>query len=476
MMKSQGPAVTCSPPRKKKPWRTDNNIAKINNKIQHLIQSNASSSDEVLFKLKYKVPNKSDKKAVEREHLTIFKRTCCGLDVVNPCQECGIQKLKCVDCSLENNDNKWISFKRYEKERVQNADGTQETKNTRVLTTVKATYKQFFDSLYEFLPKYLRHYWVSKWDKFHRHLFFDHFPETTLAMHTDFSATYATTGQDEATCHQARTCIQQVFVVSYVIIDSQGRRTQQNESLHFWGENDNNSCPSNYVFHNTCVKYIIQKYQEKFGNKFTKLAVFSDGCAEQYKSSQMTFIRGETNIQEIIHTYAPTAQFKCCCDSAGSDTKSFMRRAEQNDQVRATNAWEVFAYLHDNMPKPNLSQNRLYQFKITDRNNYYVLRELDTTDPIREWMQKPDHNVVFLRESVGAKKGQKLIEIRGIYQIRVSNMMEQQSIMHRNITCACVACIRSKYAFCQTNSTWTEKNLAEILTRQALINRARATV
>ncbi len=86
-------------------------------------------------------------------------------------------------------------------------------------------------------------------------------------------------------------------------------------------------------------------------------------------------------------------------------------------------------------------------------------------------MQKPDHNVVFLRKSVGEKKGQKLIGIRGIYQIRVSNMMEQQSIMHRNITCACVACVQSNYAFCQTNSTWTEKNLAEILTRQASINR-----
>jgi hypothetical protein len=33
--------------------------------------------------------------------------------------------------------------------------------------------------------------------------------------------------------------------------------------------------------------------------------------------------------------------------------------------------------------------NTLSTFKIKDRNNYYVLREQDTTDPIREYMQKP---------------------------------------------------------------------------------------
>ena len=222
------------------------------------------------------------------------------------------------------------------------------------------------------------------------------------------------------------------------------------------------------------MKYIIQMYQEKFSNKFTKLAVFSDGCAEQYKSShaahEMTFLRAETNIQEIIHTYAPTAQFKCCCDSAGSDTKTFMKRAERNGQVRATTSWEVFVYLHANMPKPNPAQNRLSQFKITDRNNYYVVREQETTGEMLDWMQKPSHNVVFLRDSVGEKNGQKLTGIRGIYQIRVDNSMEEQCIMHRNITCACNSCVHSDYASCATNSTWTAKNLSrEDIESQAAI-------
>ena len=114
-------------------------------------------------------------------------------------------------------------------------------------------------------------------------------------------------------------------------------------------------------------------------------------------------------------------------------------------------------------------QNRLSQFKITQLNNYYVLREQDKNGEVTEWMKKVGHNVVFHRESVGDKNGQKLNGIRGVYQIRVDNSMEQQSIKYRNITCACIACVQSNYAFCETNSTWTAKNLRrEVVDPQAL--------
>ena len=113
-------------------------------------------------------------------------------------------------------------------------------------------------------------------------------------------------------------------------------------------------------------------------------------------------------------------------------------------------------------------QNRLSQFKITQRNNYYVLREQDKNGEVTEWMKKVGHNVVFHRESVGDKNGQKLNGIRGVYQIRVNNSMEQQYIKYRDITCACIACVQSNYAFGETNSTWTAKNLRrEVVDPQA---------
>ena len=58
------------------------------------------------------------------------------------------------------------------------------------------------------------------------------------------------------------------------------------------------------------------------------------------------------NINEIVHTFAPTAQFKCCCDSAGNDTKAYMKRAERNGTARANSGGEVFKHLY-HMPQPD---------------------------------------------------------------------------------------------------------------------------
>ena len=83
------------------------------------------------------------------------------------------------------------------------------------------------------------------------------------------------------------------------------------------------------------------------------------------------------------------------------------------------------------------------QFKITARHNFYVAREAKQTQELQEWRKKTDNNnIVILRESVGAKKGQKLIGMRRIYQIRVNDQMDEQCVMHRNITCACSACVQ----------------------------------
>jgi hypothetical protein len=137
-------------------------------------------------------------------------------------------------------------------------------------------------------------------------------------------------------------------------------------------------------------------------------------------------------------------------------------------------------YLHDNMPKPNPSQNRQSQFKITERHNYYVIREKDLTPKIQEWRQRADHDVIFLRESVGEKRGQKFSGIRGIYQIRVNNQVDdEQSVLYRNITCAFVACIQSNYDACLTDATWTHKSLnndAAQERRQAAINQREANL
>ena len=52
----------------------------------------------------------------------------------------------------------------------------------------------------------------------------------------------------------------------------------------------------------------------------------------------------------------------------------------------------------------------------------------------------------------------------------MSNTLDQECIMYRNITCACSACFHSNYIDCATNSTWTPKS-REVVGQQALGNR-----
>ena len=55
--------------------------------------------------------------------------------------------------------------------------------------------------------------------------------------------------------------------------------------------------------------------------------------------------------------------------------------------------------------------------------------------------------------------------------------MEPQTIMHRNITCACSSCVVSNYDSCLTNSTWTTKTLEKERPEvQASENRARTNI
>jgi hypothetical protein len=99
------------------------------------------------------------------------------------------------------------------------------------------------------------------------------------------------------------------------------------------------------------------------------------------------------------------------------------------------------------------------QFKITARHYLYIAREAELTQEMQEWRRKTVNNIVILRESVGEKKRQKLNGVRGIYQIRVKDKMDEQCVMHRNITYACSAGVQSNYDAFLANATWAHKSL-----------------
>ena len=185
----------------------------------------------------------------------------------------------------------------------------------------------------------------------------------------------------------------------------------------------------------------------------------SDGCAEQYKSKftayEMTYFCANNNIDEMVHTYAPTAQFKCCCDSAGNDTKMFMKRAERAENVRATNGWEVFKYLHTNMPEPLQKKKNKLQFQLDHRHQLYVIKEEHLQQEMKDWILNTNNpNIILLKPAQGERDGKGINGMRNIYQLRVSKDMRDRQIQYRKVTCACAECMKSNYEACLTMSKW----------------------
>ena len=106
---------------------------------------------------------------------------------------------------------------------------------------------------------------------------------------------------------------------------------------------------------------------------------FSNGCPEQFKSRhsafELIFLCVECNINEYVHTFTPTVQFKCACDSCGNDNKQWLRQEELSGNIRENSAWLAFQALKQ-MPLPQQRiRNFSNRFQIFARHQYFVVYE-----------------------------------------------------------------------------------------------------
>lgn len=68
--------------------------------------------------------------------------------------------------------------------------------------------------------------------------------------------------------------------------------------------------------------------------------------------------RKKLGLSEVIHTFAPTAGFKCEADSNGNTGKEWIRDSVKNGIIdNITTAQKVFVACRDLMPKPKPATN-----------------------------------------------------------------------------------------------------------------------
>jgi hypothetical protein len=161
-------------------------------------------------------------------------------------------------------------------------------------------------------------------------------------------------------------------------------------------------------------------------------------------------------LEVVIDTKAPTAGFKCCCDSNGNDTKADMRKDEISGKVRAKDAFQVFVHLDKNMPPPVENNTVTKQFQIHERYQLFLTSKEKKTAEMDAYGSK----ILTLLDNGGQRNGKHIDKIRKIHQFKVTKEnMGTRKISFRNETCHCWKCKSSNYEQCVSGIKWIEMDL-----------------
>jgi hypothetical protein len=188
------------------------------------------------------------------------------------------------------------------------------------------------------------------------------------------------------------------------------------------------------------------------------LYVQSDGCAEQYKSKYAKFEHTsyctQFNLERLIWTHAPTAQFKCCCDSCGNDTKVWLRKEVRTKGQDLTNAWECFKHIDKHMPQPRQDtlseQGESKQWKISARHHLFLCTPAQYAES-QEIKDYDSAKIIVCQQPAEENKNnsKSILGIRSTYQFaNFAADGDTRTIQIRQFPCFCSSCIKHDYDNC----------------------------
>ena len=407
------------------------------------------------------VPDKTKVPSYQQEVYTNHRYQCSHYQ----CNQCGLDKLKELDvCKLLNSDILKGNIKEYTKDvQVAGDDREKEAWKDKSLKIVKKTYKDILKSLKAQLVKYIPHVWQTRNDDFMRKLLLENgFDLNTVILHTDFSAVLALLSQNSECCHHPSNSIQDVFVVSYLNDDGD----IVNDAYHFWGQpqkEPRQKLKSNTAYHSACLKHIIGLLKATvFANRdLKKIYVLTDGCAAQYKNISnifaMTDYCDEFDLDFLIHTYAPTSNFKCCCDACGADTKRWYRKEEMRESDRCSSALECYLLLANKMPQPSQSRSQL-TMRLWSRSHFFVCTPNDEA-ATREALKldfeetgidkRSNYIVVNDAEFYDNARTKTLEGIMRFHQLIFQKKdTNKRAVQVRLATCSCSSCLAMDFQNC----------------------------
>ena len=142
------------------------------------------------------------------------------------------------------------------------------------------------------------HLFIEEWTSHMRHLVYSTLSPLAIAIQTDFSAQYAHKAAWTNTCEHPPTSNIDVFVVTRVGSNSDGKLTYITDVWRIFSAAKGSSS-----FHNQCLSQIVEYYRTVIGLKV--VWVFTDGCRGQYKGKRNFYRLSTFAMDHSKATYNP---------------------------------------------------------------------------------------------------------------------------------------------------------------------------
>lgn len=209
---------------------------------------------------------------------------------------------------------------------------------------------------------------------------------------------------------------------------------------------------ANSYYRSVSTRHIANEYSLL---NLNRINIFTDGCAEQYKSRRNAYFvaaLAENYDVVVTHNYAPTASFKTMVDGQGNVTKTFYRRLERSEEegTRCPTSYDLFKLFTSRykMTPDAVEDLQRNPMTITKRFHRFVVDKTDATPEMIE-RSKTEKDVIitdYLGESWDAPpvKG-----IKGIFNLIAYKEEGQVKTFSRQHSCFCKGCIANDFKRCE---------------------------
>jgi hypothetical protein len=371
------------------------------------------------------------------------------------CDNCGIARFfnAANMCNAERNTNFTVKVRKYE-----NIPGRTRGMQMEIIE-VEMNGDELIQHLIGCAKAAIPHEWNIRWNTHARQMCINTYKEDTLNVMTDFSAVLDHDVQDRLNtaipCHTNQCVVLASYSPSTVPVGNTIKRVQQNDVWHCWS-GQGGVIEANSYYHSVVMRHILKHYAHL---AIKQLNIFTDGCAEQYKSRRNAYFIAELAMEHqitVTHNYAPTASFKTMVDGQGDLVKSTYRTFEKNE-VEGTRCptsyhlFELFTSKYPLTPSPPIDSTRRLM-TITGRMHRFLIDTVDATTIMRQRAATAGDVIItdYLNERWDAPV---LKGIKGLFCLigRAENSVP--NLHSREHACFCNDCMTGNYSDCLHQST-----------------------